>query len=125
MPKHFTAEQFAVSAAVGDLLTQKSFGGDTQAWHTYQDTVHSKLHPGALPAGNASRPDLWKAAARHLNKIEAERKKVADADADADRKKLKVSTRRQKKHVPVLFDVQLGSPRPSASRRAARTWSGS
>ena len=50
MPKHFTAEQFAVSAAVGDLLTQKSFGGDTQAWHTYQDTVLSKLHPGALPA---------------------------------------------------------------------------
>ena len=114
MPKHFTAEQFAASAAVGELLTQKSFGGDTQAWHTYQDTVHSKLHPGALPAGNASRPDLWKAAARHLNKIEAERKKVADADADADRKKLKVSTRWQKKHVPDLFDAKLGSPRPSA-----------
>ena len=114
MPKHFTAEQFAVSAAVGDLLTQKSFGGDTQAWHTYQDTVLSKLHPGALPAGNASRPDVWKAAARHLKKIEAERKKVADADADADRKKLKVSTRWQKKHVPDLFDAKLGSPRPSA-----------
>ena len=114
MPKHFTAEQFAVSAAVGDLLTQKSFGGDTQAWHTYQDTVLSKLHPGALPAGNASRSDVWKAAARHLKKIEAERKKVADADADADRKKLKVSTRWQKKHVPDLFDAKLGSPRPSA-----------
>ena len=50
MPKHFTAEQFAASAAVGELRTQKSFGGDTQAWHTYQDTVYSKLHPGeALP----------------------------------------------------------------------------
>ena len=35
MPKHFTAEQFAASAAVGDLRTQKSFVGDTQAWHTY------------------------------------------------------------------------------------------
>ena len=45
MPKHFTAKQFAASAAVGDLRTQKSCGGDTQAWHTYQDTVYSTLHP--------------------------------------------------------------------------------
>ena len=43
MPKHFTAKQFAASAAVGDLRTQKSFGGDTQAWHTYQDKVYSTL----------------------------------------------------------------------------------
>ena len=35
MPKHFTAEQSAASAAVGELRTQKSFGGDTQAWHTF------------------------------------------------------------------------------------------
>ena len=120
MPKHFTAKQFAASAAVGDLRTQKSFGGDTQAWHTYQDTVYSKLHPGeALPPGDASRPDLWKAAAWQRKKIEAERKKVADADADADQlpgKKLKVSTRWQNKHVPGVSDVQLGSPRPSVPR---------
>ena len=32
MPTHFTAEQFAASAAVGDLRTQESFGGDTHAW---------------------------------------------------------------------------------------------
>ena len=32
MPKHFTAEQFAVSEALGELRTQKSFVGDTQAW---------------------------------------------------------------------------------------------
>ena len=46
MPKRFTPEQYAASAAVGELRTQQSFGGDTQAWHTYQDTVYSKLRPG-------------------------------------------------------------------------------
>ena len=39
MPKTFTAEQYAASAALGDLRTRKSFGSDTQAWNTYQDTV--------------------------------------------------------------------------------------
>ena len=78
--------------------------GDTQAWNTYQDTVYSKLRPGE--ALHASRPDLWKAAARQLQKIEAERKKPV--------KKLKVSTRWQNKHVPGISDVQVGSPRPSA-----------
>ena len=34
MPKHFTAEQFAASEAVGELRTRKSFMGDTQAWNT-------------------------------------------------------------------------------------------
>ena len=70
MPKHFTAEQFAASEAVGELRTQKSFVGDTQTWHTYQDTVYSTLHPGeALPPGDASRPDLWQAAARQRKNI--------------------------------------------------------
>ena len=104
MPKIFTAEQYAASAAFGDLRTRKSFGGDTQAWNTYQDTVYSKLRPGE--ALHASRPDLWKAAARQLQKIEAERKKPV--------KKLKVSTRWQNKHCPGVSHVQLGSPRPSA-----------
>ena len=54
MPKRFTPEQFAASA-MGELRTQKSFGGDTQASHTYQDTVYSKLRPGE--ALHASRPD--------------------------------------------------------------------
>ena len=112
---------------MGDLRTQKSFGGDTQAWHTYQDTVYSKLHPGeALPPGDASRPDLWKAAARQLKKIEAERKKVADADTDADQpgKKLKVSTRWQKKHVPGVSDVPSSARHapPSLGVRHACTW---
>ena len=63
---------------------------------------------------------MWKAAARQLKKIEAERKKVADADADADCKKLnlKVSTRWQNTHVPDVFDVQLGSPHQGPMRRA-------
>ena len=104
MPKPFTAEQFAASAALGDLRTQQSFGADTQAWHTYQDTVYSKLRPGE--ALHASRPDLWKTAARQLKKVEAERKKPV--------KKLKVSTRWQNKHCPGVSHVQLGSPRPSA-----------
>ena len=40
---------------MGELRTQESFGGDTQASHTYQDTVYSKLRPGE--ALHASRPD--------------------------------------------------------------------
>ena len=44
MPKHFTAEQFTASEALGELRTQKSFVGDTQAWHTYQETCYSTLH---------------------------------------------------------------------------------
>ena len=88
MPKRFTPEQIAASAAVGELRTQQSFGGDTEAWHTYQDTVYSKLRPGETL--HASRPDLWKAAARQLKKIEAERNKPVKKV-----KKLKVSTRKQ------------------------------
>ena len=48
-------------------------------------------------------PALWKAAARQLKKIEAERNKPV--------KKFKVSTRKQYLGVS---DVQLSSPRPSA-----------
>ena len=55
MPKRFAPEQIAASAAVGELRTQHSFGGDTEAWHNYQDTVYSKLRPGE--ALHASRPD--------------------------------------------------------------------
>ena len=59
MPKQFTAEQFAASAAVGELRTQKSFEGDSQAWHTYQQTCYSTLYPGKAlpPVGHESRPE--------------------------------------------------------------------
>ena len=107
MPKRFTPEQIAASAAIGELRTQHSFGGDTEAWHTYQDTVYSKLRPGE--ALHASRPVLWKAAARQLKKIEAERNKPVKKVKKI--KKHKVSTR---KEYPGVSDVQLGSPRPSA-----------
>ena len=33
MAKHFTAEQFAASAALGELRTQKSFSGDAGVAH--------------------------------------------------------------------------------------------
>ena len=33
MPKRFTPEQIAASAAIGELRTQQSFEGDTEAWH--------------------------------------------------------------------------------------------
>ena len=46
MPKYFMAEQFAAWEALGELRTQKSFVGDTQAWRTYQETYYSTLHPG-------------------------------------------------------------------------------
>ena len=100
MPKRFTPEQFAASA-LGELRTHESFEGDTQAWHTYQDTVYSKLRPGE--ALHANRAALWKAAARQLKKIEAE--------INTPVKKLKLSTRKQ---YPGVTNVQLGSPRPSA-----------
>ena len=103
MPKRFTPEQFAASA-LGELRTHESFEGDTQAWHTYQDTVYSKLRPGeALGPLHANRAALWKAAARQLKKIEAE--------INTPVKKLKLSTRKQ---YPGVTNVQLGSPRPSA-----------
>ena len=110
MPKLFTPEQIAASAAVGELRTQQSFGGDTQAWHTYQDTVYTKLRPGE--ALHASRAVLWKAAGRQLKKIEAERNTPV--------KKLKLSTR---------ASSTLASPTSSSARhapqRAACTWSAS
>ena len=101
MPKRFAPEQIAASAAVGELRTQHSFGGDTEAWHNYQDTVYSKLRPGE--ALHANRAVLWKAAARQLKKIEAE--------INTPVKKLKLSTRKQ---YPGVSDVHLSSPRPSA-----------
>ena len=53
MPRRFTAEQYAASKALGELRTQKSFAGDTQAWRTYQDTCYRTLHPDeALPPGD-------------------------------------------------------------------------
>ena len=107
MPKRFTPDQIAASAAIGELRTQQSFEGDTEAWHTYQDSVYSKLRPGE--ALHASRPVLWKAATRQLKKIEAERNKPVKKVKKI--KKLKVSTR---KEYAGVSDVQLGSPRPSA-----------
>ena len=116
MPKLFTAEQFATSAAFGDLRTQRSSGGDTQAWHTYQDTVYSKLRPGE--ALHASRPVLWKAAARQLKKIEAERNKPVKKVKKL--KKLKVCRRASS----TLASPTSSSARP-APQRAACTWSAS
>ena len=77
MPKHFTAEQFAASAAVGDLRPahpEVVRGRHAGVAHVPgQGLQHaSALHPGeALPPGDASRPDLWKAAAQQRKKIEA------------------------------------------------------
>ena len=116
MPKRFTPEDFAASAAVCELRTQKSLAGDKEAWRRYQDECYRTLRPGeALPPVKRSsrrRPDLWKAADRQRNTVEAQRTKVA-ADADADHK-LMVSTRWLLKNLPSVSNVQLGPPRPSA-----------
>ena len=68
MPRRFTAEQFAASKALGELRTQKSFAGDTEAWRMYQDESYRTLRPGeALPPVKRSsrrRPHLGKAAIR-------------------------------------------------------------
>ena len=116
MPRRFTAEQYAASKALGELRTQKSFAGDTEAWRRYQDECYRTLRPGeALPPVKRSsrrRPDLWKAAVRQRKTVEAKRTKVA-ADADADHK-LMVSTRWLLKNLPSVSNVQLGPPRPWA-----------
>ena len=116
MPRRFTAEQYAASKALGELRTQKSFAGDTEAWRRYQDECYRTLRPGeALPPVKRSsrrRPHLWKAAVRQRKTVEAQRTKVA-ADADADHK-LMVSTCWLLKNLPSVSNVQLGPPRPSA-----------
>ena len=41
MPKRFTPEQFAASAAAGEPRSEQFFSGDSGAWHAYQDTQHA------------------------------------------------------------------------------------
>ena len=95
---------------MGELRTQQSFGGDTEAWHTYQDTVYSKLRPGE--ALHANRAVLWKAAARQLKKIEAELNTPVN--------KLKLSTRKQYPGVTTTSSSAPCSAR-HAPQRAAST----
>lgn len=122
MPKVFTPAQLAASASLGELRTQQSFAGDTDAWHAYQEHVYSTLQPGEAlpPVHEDERAKLWKAAQRQRGKIEKQRSKNADADAEHQpSKKLKVSTLWQDKHVAGVVDVQLGSPRAVEGGRQA------
>ena len=38
MPKRFTPEQFAASAAAGEPRSEQFFSGDSGAWHAYQES---------------------------------------------------------------------------------------
>ena len=41
MPKRFTPEQFAASAAAGEPRSEQFFSGDSGAWHAYQESLYS------------------------------------------------------------------------------------
>ena len=54
MPKRFTPQQLAASASVGALRTETSFEDDTDAWHTYQQTVFPMLMLGEAKKNDVS-----------------------------------------------------------------------
>ena len=56
MPRRFSAEELAASAALGELKTEASFEGDIDAWRGYQHFVVVKLTGVPLPpVGDASK----------------------------------------------------------------------
>ena len=121
MPKRFTPEQFAASAAAGEPRIKQSFAGDTYAWHTYQDSYFRTLF-GELT--DASRADRWKKACRQREAIENQRTKaaadnvalVADENHDAPNqvhKRLKVSARWQAEHAAAILELDASAPHAS------------
>ena len=126
MPKRFTPQQLAASAAVGELRTEQSFAGDTDAWHAYQQTAFSTLMLGEVlpPVGDGERAKRWKAARRQRGKIEEQRTKDAAAgvtlvadenDGGQLRKRLKVSARWQAKNAAGLGDLNVSTPVASST----------
>ena len=108
MPVRFTAEQLAASAAAGEPHTERTFAGDTRAWHAYQDSFFAAITLGQTlpPVGDSNRAKQWKAARRQRGKIEEQRAKDAeekvvlapqDGNVDVEQrlvKRLKVSAPR-------------------------------
>jgi len=127
MPKRFTPEQFAASAAAGEPRIKQSFAGDTYAWHTYQDSYFRTLF-GELT--DASRADRWKKACRQREAIENQRTKaaadnvalVADENHDAPNqvhKRLKVSARWQAEHAAAILELDASAPHASPNGKHA------
>ena len=78
MPKRFTPEQFAASAAAGQPRSEQFFSGDSGAWHAHQESFYSTLLGEVLPpVGDGRRAGCWKRARRQRGKIEAQREKKA------------------------------------------------
>lgn len=123
----FTPEQLASAAAAGQPCSEESFGGDTAAWHAYQDGFFSTLTLGETlpPVGDGNRAKRWKAVRRQHGKIEAQRSKDAadaavlaqqDGNAEAGRrmsKRLKVSERWQEEHAAGIQQLTASTPHAS------------
>ena len=81
MPRRFSAEELAASAALGELKTEASFEGDIDAWRGYQHFVVVQLTGVPLPpVGDASRASRWKAVRRQRGQIEEQRRRDAEAE---------------------------------------------
>ena len=111
MPTRFTEEQLAASATAGEPRAEESFGGDRDAWHTYQAEWFAIVTLGDVlpPVGDSNRAKRWKAARRQRGKIEAQREKAQNENTGdaAARKRLKVSDQWVAAHVPALRELQV------------------
>ena len=76
MPRRFSADELAASAAIGELQTESSFA-DTDKWRAYQNEVVLQITGVELPAvGDASRASRWKAARRQRGQMEEQRRRT-------------------------------------------------
>ena len=133
MPKRFTPEQFAASAAAGEPRSEQFFSGDSGAWHAYQESFYSTLLGEVLPpVGDGRRAGCWKRARRQRGKIEAQReKKAADVALVTDEndvtnesqqqlhKRLKVSEHWRSEHAASILELRTSTPRASPSGKHA------
>ena len=136
MPKRFTPEQFAASAAAGEPRSEQFFSGDSGAWHAYQESFYSTLLGEVLPpVGDGRRAGCWKKARRQRGKIEAQRdKRAADVVLVTDEndvtneltnepqqlhKRLKVSEHWRSEHAASILELRTSTPRASPSGKHA------
>ena len=104
MPRRFSAEELAASAALGELKTEASFEGDIDAWRGYQHFVVVQLTGVPLPpVGDASRASRWKAVRRQRGQIEEQRRRDAEAEPARAESKLLNRTSQLLSHATKLL----------------------
>ena len=135
MPKRFTPEQFAASAAAGEPRSEQFFSGDSGAGVRGMRTRSlSTARCWAMlpPVGDGRRAGCWKRARRQRGKIEAQReKKAADVALVTDEndvtnesqqqlhKRLKVSEHWRSEHAASILELRTSTPRASPSGKHA------